>query len=60
MHRSKQRILDKGISNVPEAFEEMFNILSLQGNANQNSPEISSYSSQNNFNQKLKGQQMLV
>jgi hypothetical protein len=38
----------------------MFNIHSHQGNANQNNPEISSHTSQNGYDQKFRGQQMLV
>jgi hypothetical protein len=34
-YRAKQRILKRGISNGREAFKEMFNIVSHQGNANQ-------------------------
>jgi hypothetical protein len=41
------RILNRGISNGWEALKEMFNILSHQGNANQNNFEIASYTSQN-------------
>jgi hypothetical protein len=40
-NRAKQQILDIGISNVQEAHKEMLNI--HHGNANQNDPEISSY-----------------
>ena len=39
-YRSKQRILIRGISNGQEGFKEMFNILSQQGNANQNDSRI--------------------
>jgi hypothetical protein len=39
--RAKQRILSWGNSNGREAPKEMFNILSHEGNANQNDPEIS-------------------
>jgi hypothetical protein len=46
-YRTKQRILNWGISNGREAPKEMFNILSHQGNANQNNPEILPHTSQN-------------
>jgi hypothetical protein len=46
-YRSKQIILNRGISNVRETLKEMFNIFSHQKNANQNNPEISSYTCQN-------------
>jgi hypothetical protein len=42
-YRAKQRILNTGILNGREALKEMFNILSHQGNVNQNDPEIPSY-----------------
>jgi len=58
-YRSKQRILSWGISNVREVHKEMFNILSHQGSANQNS-EIPSHTSQNGYRQELRWQQMLV
>jgi hypothetical protein len=38
--RTKLSIHNRGISNVWEAPQEMFNILSHQGNANRNDPEI--------------------
>jgi hypothetical protein len=41
------RILNRGISNGPEALKEMFNILSQQGNENQNDSEIALYTNQN-------------
>jgi hypothetical protein len=46
-NRSKQRIHNKGISNGWEAPKEMFKVLSDQGNANQNNPEIPPHISQN-------------
>jgi hypothetical protein len=46
-YRAKQRILNWGIPNGLEALKEMFNILSHQGNANQNNPEIPPHISQN-------------
>jgi hypothetical protein len=46
-YSAKQRILNWGISNGWEAPKQMFNILSHQGNANQNNPEISPHTSQN-------------
>ena len=39
-YRTKQRILSKGIPNTQEAFKEMLNVLSHQGNENQNYSEI--------------------
>jgi hypothetical protein len=45
--QDKQRILTWGTLNGQEAPKEMFNILSHQGNANQNNPEISPHTSQN-------------
>ena len=46
-NRAKQRILNRGISNGLNALKEMFNILSHQGNVNQNVPEIPPYTNQN-------------
>ena len=40
---AKQRLLSRRISSDPEALKEMLNILSHQGNANQNDPKIPSY-----------------
>ena len=37
----------------------MFNILNHQGNANQSKPEIPPHTSQNDQDQKLRGQQIL-
>jgi hypothetical protein len=45
--RAKQRILNRGILNGLEALKEMFKILSHQGNANENYPEILPYTNQN-------------
>jgi hypothetical protein len=45
--KSKQRILNRGISYGWETLKEIFNILSNQGNANQNDSEIPSYTCQN-------------
>jgi hypothetical protein len=42
-YRTKQRILNRGVLNGREALKEMFSIFSHQGNANQNNPEIPSY-----------------
>jgi len=39
-YRAKQNILNSGILNGQKAPKEMFNILSNQGNVNQNKPEI--------------------
>jgi hypothetical protein len=46
-YRVKQRILKSGNSTGSETPKEMLNILYLQGNANQNDPEIPSHTSQN-------------
>ena len=46
-YRTKQRIHNRGILNSQEAPKEMFNILSHQGNANQDDPEILPHTSQN-------------
>jgi hypothetical protein len=46
-HRAKQKILSRRISNGLETLKEIFNILSYQGNSNQNDPEIQSYTNQN-------------
>ena len=40
-YRAKQRILNRGISNGQEGLKEMFNILSHQGNPNQNDSDSS-------------------
>jgi hypothetical protein len=45
--RAKKRILNGRSSNGLQAPKEMFNILSHQGNANQNDPEIPPHSNQN-------------
>ena len=45
--RAKQKILKREISNGQEALKEMFKVLSHQGNANQNDPEIPPHISQN-------------
>ena len=44
---AKQRIFNRGILSGQEAPKEMSNILSSQGNANQNNPEIPLHTSQN-------------
>ena len=46
-YRSKQRILNKGISNGHETLKQMLNILSTQGNANKNDAKMLSYTCQN-------------
>jgi hypothetical protein len=46
-NRAKQRILNQEILNYREAPEEMLNILSHQGTANQNNTEIPPHTSQN-------------
>jgi hypothetical protein len=59
-YRTKQRILNSGNSNGKEALKEMINILSHQGNANQNNSEVPSDTHQNSWDQKLKGQLRLA
>jgi hypothetical protein len=46
-YRVKHRILNKGILNGQEILKEMFSVLSDQGNANQNDPEIPPSTNQN-------------
>ena len=46
-YRSKQRILNRRISNVQKTLKEMLNILSHHRNTNQNESEVSSYTIQN-------------
>jgi hypothetical protein len=46
-YRDKQRIHNRVISNGKEALKEVFKVLSDQGNANQNNPEIPPYTNQN-------------
>ena len=46
-YRTKQRILNRGILNGQKVLKEMFNIITHQGNANQNDPEIPPYTNQN-------------
>jgi hypothetical protein len=46
-YRTKQRILNREILNDQEILKEILNILSHQGNANQNNTEISSFTNQN-------------
>ena len=58
-YASKQRILNRTISNGLEALKEMFIILSHQRNANQNDSEIPSYTYQNGQDLKHKCQLML-
>jgi hypothetical protein len=46
-NRTKQRILNRGISNGQETLKDTFNILSHLGNANQNDSEIPTLTHQN-------------
>jgi mannitol/fructose-specific phosphotransferase system IIA component len=46
-YRTKQIILNRGITNDQEALKEMFKLLSHRGNANQNSSEVPSNTHQN-------------
>jgi hypothetical protein len=57
---AKQRILNGGILKSQEVLKEIFNILCHQKNANQNDPEITSYTNHNDQDQKLKRQHMLA
>jgi hypothetical protein len=50
--RGNQSFLNRGISKGREALKEMVNILSDQGNANQNDPEV--YTNHIDQDQKLK------
>jgi hypothetical protein len=59
-YRAEEIILNWVILNGWEAPKEMFNILSHQGNANKNNSEIPPHTSQNDYDQKLRWQQMLV
>jgi len=59
-YRVRQRILSWGRSNGWETPKEMLIILSHQGNANQNNPEIPPHTSQNGWVKKLRQQQMLA
>ena len=42
-YETKQRILNRSISNDQKTLNKMFNSISHQGNANQNNSEISSH-----------------
>jgi hypothetical protein len=59
-YKAKQRILNWGILNGCKVPKKMFYILSHQGNANQNNPEIPPCICQNDYDQKLRWQQMLA
>lgn len=50
-HKSKQKNLKGGNSNGQGTLKELFNILSHQGNINQNNFEFSSYTSHNDQDQ---------
>jgi hypothetical protein len=45
-YRAKEKILNWGISNDQETSKEVFNILSHQGNINQDDPEIPLHTNQ--------------
>ena len=47
--RSEQRFLQRG-PDGQQAYEKMLNIISYQGNANQNYNEVSPHSGQNGYN----------
>ena len=59
-YRAKQKVLNWEIPNGWEASKEVVDILSHQGNANQNNPEISPHTSQIGQDPKLRWQQMLA
>jgi hypothetical protein len=59
-YRAKQRILSRGIANGGEALKQIFNILSDQGNASQNSSEVPPYLNQNGEDQNFKCQHILA
>jgi hypothetical protein len=46
-YRDKQKILNRGIPTGGETLKEIFKVLSDQGNANQNEPEIPPYTNEN-------------
>jgi hypothetical protein len=46
VYRAKQRMLNRGISNVHKTFKEIFNFISHQRNANKNKSEILPYTRQ--------------
>ena len=51
-YSTKQKILNRRILKCRNTLKDTFNILSHQGNANQNSNEIPSYTSQNDLDKK--------
>src|SRR3712207_1138454 len=63
--RSEQRFLQRSYTDGQQAYEKMLNIISYQGNANQNYNEVSPHSGQNGvyeyneYNQQDRKQQML-
>ena len=50
------RILNRGVSKGQEPLEEMFKVLSHQGNANQNASKTPFYTCEDGQDQKLKQQ----
>ncbi|KAL6038710.1 hypothetical protein STEG23_033145 [Scotinomys teguina] len=58
-YRAKQRIFGRRILNGRKTFKEMLNVLTHQRNANQNSSKIPSYTCQNGYDKKHRGQFML-
>jgi hypothetical protein len=46
-YKAKQKFLNRGISKGRETPKEMLNVLSHQGNANQNNSEVPPYTHQN-------------
>ena len=59
-YRLKQKALNRVISNGWETSKEALNIVSHQGNANQNNPEIPPHTNQIGQDPKLRWQQMLA
>ena len=59
-YRAKQNVFSWGTPNGREISEEVLDILSHQGNANQNNPEIPPHTSQIGQDPKIRWQQMLA
>ena len=53
-YRRKQKVLNRAISNGLESSKEVLDILSHQGNANQNNPKIPPHTSQIGQDPKLR------
>jgi hypothetical protein len=59
-YRTKQWIINRGISNDWEAHKEMFGIVTHEGNANEKDHENASSTHQSSWDQKHKPQDMLA